>query len=135
MVLDRFGGGPGTRNYAGLKVACEAPVNIAQTENGDLFDQAAAYAFSIIQNHPYYDGNRSTGLTAALVFLGLNGCGNHKYYEPLLQEAVLYLAEQKMTRAQFANTCARRTTVPGVPGGTRSKLLKPGVRAELAHIS
>lgn len=102
MALDRFGGRPGTRNYAGLKVACEAPVDIAQTENGDLFDQAAAYAFSIIQNHPYYDGNRSTGLTAALVFLGLNGCGNHKYYEPLLQEAVLYLAEQKMTRAQFA---------------------------------
>jgi death-on-curing protein len=102
MVLDRFGGQAGTRNYAGLKLACEAPVAVAHDENGDLFEQAAAYAFSIIQSHPYYDGNKRTGLTAALVFLGLNGYGNHKYYEPLLQEAVLYVAEQKMTRAEFA---------------------------------
>jgi hypothetical protein len=63
----------------------------------------AAYAFSIIRDHPYYDANRRTGLMAALVFLGLNGCGNHKYHEPLLQEAVFYLADQKLTRVEFAD--------------------------------
>jgi death-on-curing protein len=102
LVVDRFGGKPGTRDYTSLKMACEAPLNVSRDENGDLFDQAAAYASSIIQNQPYHDGNRRTGLTAALVFLGLNGYGNHKYYEPLLQEAVRYLAEQKMTRSEFA---------------------------------
>lgn len=50
---------------------------------------------------------------AALVFLGLNGCGNHKYHEPLLQEAVFYLADQKLTRVEFADyfkTRVRRGT-------------------------
>jgi death-on-curing protein len=103
MVLERFGGQSGTRNYASLKLACEAPVDVAYEENGDLFEQAAAYAFSIIRDLPYYDGNRRTGLMAALVFLGLNGYGNHEYYEPLLQEAVLYLADQKLTRVEFAH--------------------------------
>jgi death on curing protein len=103
MVLERFGGQAGTRNYASLKLACKAPIQIARDENGDLFEQAATYASSIILNHPYYDGNRRTGLMAALVFLGLNGCGNHKYYEPLLQEAVLYLADRKLTRVKFAD--------------------------------
>ena len=103
LALERFGGQAGTRNYAGLKLACEAPVQVANEKNGDLFDQAAAYTFSIIRYHPYYDGNRRTGLIAALVFLGLNGYGNHRYYGPLLQEAVSYLADQKLTQAEFAH--------------------------------
>ena len=38
-----------------------------------LFEQAAAYAFHICQNHPFIDGNKRTALAAALVFLDLNG--------------------------------------------------------------
>jgi len=38
-----------------------------------LFDQAAAYAFHICQNHPFIDGNKRTALACALVFLDLNG--------------------------------------------------------------
>jgi len=34
---------------------------------------AAAYAFHIAQNQPFIDGNKRTGLLAALVFLDLNG--------------------------------------------------------------
>jgi death-on-curing protein len=102
LALERFGGQAGTRNYAALKLACEAPINVAHHENGDLFEQAAAYAFSIVRSRPYYDGNRRTGLMAALVFLGLNGYANHKYYEPLLQEAIVYLADQKLTQSEFA---------------------------------
>ncbi len=33
---------------------------------------AAAYLFHIVRNHPFIDGNKRTGLMAALVFLGLN---------------------------------------------------------------
>ena len=39
----------------------------------DLFEQAAAYAFHICQNHPFVDGNKRTALATALVFLHLNG--------------------------------------------------------------
>ena len=34
---------------------------------------AAAYMFHIVQNHPFLDGNKRTGLIAALTFLDLNG--------------------------------------------------------------
>jgi death-on-curing protein len=34
---------------------------------------AAAYAFGLVQNHPYRDGNKRIGLLAMVTFLGLNG--------------------------------------------------------------
>ena len=39
----------------------------------DRFEMAAAYAFHLCQNHPFFDGNKRTGLACALVFLELNG--------------------------------------------------------------
>jgi death-on-curing protein len=41
--------------------------------HSDLFEMAAAYAFHIAENQPFVDGNKRTGLNAALVFLDLNG--------------------------------------------------------------
>ena len=41
--------------------------------HNDLFEQAAAYAFHICQNHPFIDGNKRVALASALVFLDLNG--------------------------------------------------------------
>ncbi len=34
---------------------------------------AAAYMFHIVSNHPFVDGNKRTGLMAALVFVDDNG--------------------------------------------------------------
>ena len=34
---------------------------------------AVAYLYHIVRNHPFVDGNKRTGLVAALVFLSLNG--------------------------------------------------------------
>jgi death on curing protein len=39
----------------------------------DLYEMSAAYLFHIIQNHPFHDGNKRTGVVAALVFLEING--------------------------------------------------------------
>jgi death on curing protein len=33
---------------------------------------AAAYLFHLVQNHPFVDGNKRTGLLSTLVFLALN---------------------------------------------------------------
>ncbi len=38
-----------------------------------ITDKAAVYCFSIIGNHIFTDGNKRTGLEAALAFLKLNG--------------------------------------------------------------
>jgi death-on-curing family protein len=39
----------------------------------DLAEMAAAYLFHIVQNHPFVDGNKRTGIHAAAVFFMLNG--------------------------------------------------------------
>ncbi|MGH9668736.1 MAG: type II toxin-antitoxin system death-on-curing family toxin, partial [Terriglobales bacterium] len=40
--------------------------------HSDLYEMAAAYLFHIVSNHPFVDGNKRTGLAAALLFLFLN---------------------------------------------------------------
>ena len=71
----RYGGEYGILDLSLLSSALAMP---AATFGGkylhaDLFEQAAAYAFHICQNHPFLDGNKRTALASALVFLDLNG--------------------------------------------------------------
>lgn len=35
---------------------------------------AAAYLFHLVNNYPFVDGNKRTGLAACLVFLKVDGC-------------------------------------------------------------
>lgn len=35
----------------------------------DIFEMAAAYAYHIIKNHPFIDGNKRTGMATAIMFL------------------------------------------------------------------
>ena len=39
----------------------------------DLFTKAAALMDSLIRNHPFVDGNKRTGISAAGLFLRING--------------------------------------------------------------
>jgi death-on-curing protein len=42
-------------------------------EATDLPVLAAAYAFGLVNNHPYRDGNKRIGFLAMVTFLGING--------------------------------------------------------------
>ncbi len=61
----------------------------------------AAYAFHIAQNQPFVDGNKRTGLAAALVFLDLNGL-EVRDPEGLLHGAMLDLAERRLDKEGLA---------------------------------
>ncbi|MFA6033756.1 MAG: type II toxin-antitoxin system death-on-curing family toxin, partial [Myxococcota bacterium] len=67
----------------------------------DLFQMAAAYAFHLAQNQPFIDGNKRTGLYAALVFLRLNGF-SVKPASDRLYQAMLDIAEHKLDKAGLA---------------------------------
>lgn len=70
----QHGGTPGIRNEGLLESALARPRQIfAYEPEADIARLAAAYAWSIIQNHPFVDGNKRTGLVACRVFLRLNG--------------------------------------------------------------
>lgn len=74
VILEQFGGSPGVRDEGLLESAVAAPQATAfgQSPFADVIEIAAAYLFYICRNHPFVDGNKRTGMTAAIVFLRMN---------------------------------------------------------------
>ena len=74
-LLQATGGTPAIRNLAALESAIAQPK--ATFAGADLYptlaEQAAALGFSLIQNHPFVDGNKRVGHAAMETFLMLNG--------------------------------------------------------------
>ena len=71
--IAEHGGDLGIRDHAVLDSALSRPRNQVAYGNPTVFDLAAGYAFGIVQNHPFIDGNKRTGFVAAYVFFALNG--------------------------------------------------------------
>src|SRR5439155_24588413 len=69
--------------------------------HGSVEEQAAAYLFHLVRNHPFVDGNKRTGLVAMLAFLGLNGRRLEAPDDDLMA-LVLGVAEGRTTKAEIA---------------------------------
>jgi death-on-curing protein len=67
--LAEHGGRPGIRDLGLLESALARPLNRAAYAEATVFDLAAAYAFGIVRNHPFVDGNKRVALLAAAMFL------------------------------------------------------------------
>ena len=74
-LLQASGGAPGIRDFGTLESAIAQPkatfggVDLYPT----LVEKAAALAFSLVQGHPFVDGNKRVGHAAMETFLVLNG--------------------------------------------------------------
>lgn len=99
--LAEHGGSPGVRDAGLLSSALARPQNQAAYGNPSVFDLAAAYAFGIIRNHPFVDGNKRTAFLAAYVFLDLNGW-ELMAHEDEAVAAVLALAAGEIQEAGFS---------------------------------
>ncbi|MFH0901755.1 MAG: type II toxin-antitoxin system death-on-curing family toxin [Pseudomonadota bacterium] len=108
LQLARYGGVDGLRDRGLLESALAQPqatFDGAFVHDG-LFVMAAAYLFHIVQNHPFVDGNKRTGLLATLVFLDLNGI-SITHGSPGLYELTLGVAEGRVTKTAAAETLRR----------------------------
>ena len=103
-LLRSFGGSPGIRDLS----LPESAMAIPESGSDDVFfhefpfEMAAAYAFHIVKNHAFEDGNKRTGLAAALVFLEINDyavMGGEKE----LEIATRQLASGTIDKNIFAN--------------------------------
>lgn len=108
MQLARYGGTDGLRDQGLLESALSQP---QATFGGDfvhdgLFAMAAAYLFHIVSNHPFVDGNKRTGLLAALVFLDLNGIAIERESETLYN-LTMAVAQGRADKEEVAATLAR----------------------------
>jgi len=71
--LAQFGGAAGVRDEGLLDSALGKPLNLFAYGKPSLFDLAASYAYGIVKNHPFLDGNKRSGFIVAVTFLELNG--------------------------------------------------------------
>ena len=74
-VIEQSGGSIGLRDLAALESAVAQPHMTfgGQELYPTVVEKAAAIGFSIIQNHPFLDGNKRTGHAVMELFLVLNG--------------------------------------------------------------
>lgn len=70
--LQIFGGATGVRDNGALESALGRPLNKWLYENAELPELAAAYAYGIVRNHPFIDGNKRAGFVAMIGFLLMN---------------------------------------------------------------
>lgn len=71
--LAEHGGLAGTKDEGLLESAMARPLNKQAYGEIDLCALAAAYAYGIVRNHPFADGNKRTAWIIARLFLSLNG--------------------------------------------------------------
>ncbi len=103
------GGSRGIRDAGLLESALARAQNKAAYGVSSLFDLAAAYAYGIIMDHPFVDGNKRTGFLAAYVFLDLHGW-HLEAPEAEAVGAVLALATRQMDEAEFSQWLKRYAT-------------------------
>jgi death-on-curing protein len=110
--IDRYGGEDGIRELSLLESAvAQARASFGgEPLHSDVFEMAAAYLYHIVQNHPFVDGNKRTGLVSALMFLDFNDmdvvAGPGDLYD--LTMAVACGQQGKVQVAEFFRSAACR---------------------------
>jgi death on curing protein len=101
--LREHGGLPGVRDENVLESAlARAHQKWHYADPTDVPTLAAAYAFGLVKNHPYRDGNKRIGFLAMLTFLGLNGYDFSATDAEVVTE-ILALADGTVSEEALAN--------------------------------
>lgn len=74
-MVSQFGGLHGVKDINMLRLAIGRPQMSVGFQDAykSIFDKAAAMFHSVINNHPFLDGNKRTSLFSAILFLEYNG--------------------------------------------------------------
>jgi death-on-curing protein len=97
-----------------LESALGRPQNIAayDPDAASISRLAAAYAFGIVSNHPFVDGNKRTGLVVAFTFIEINGgavtAREEDAYQAFLALAAGEIDERQLTDWFLANSSSQR---------------------------
>lgn len=102
-MSETYGGSAGLRDRGLLESALAQPQASfgGQLVHDGLFAMAAAYLFHVVSNHPFIDGNKRTGMLAAIVFLDVNGIAIDHPSEDLY-ELTMGVAEGRIEKSAIA---------------------------------
>jgi death-on-curing protein len=100
-ALAAHGGAAGVRDMGLLDSALARPQNLFAYGQAEVAALGAAYAFGIVRNHPFVDGNKRTAFMTAVFFLELNG---HRFVAGEVDATLrtLALAANEIGEAEFA---------------------------------
>jgi len=101
-LIAKTGGMDGVRDKNLLDSALKAPF---QTFGGnelypDVYDKASQLCYSLIENHPFADGNKRIGVHLTLLFLKLNDA-EIEYTHKELSDFGLSVASGKMSKDEI----------------------------------
>lgn len=102
-LLEEMGGKPGIRDLGMLKSALARPKATFDRKAlyPGLFARASALMESLINNHPFLDGNKRTGISTAGIFLQINGWRLVATSDEL-ESVTLQIAKKELTREELA---------------------------------
>lgn len=93
-LIRRYGGATGIRDAGALESALHRP----QTGYYDtIIDEAAALLESLVQNHPFVDGNKRVAFAVVDVFLRINGYVIAGSSSRLLESFIALIENQKFS--------------------------------------
>jgi death-on-curing protein len=110
--LREHGGLTGVRDENLLESALAQPRQTWHYRTAtDIPRLAAAYAFGLVKNHPYRDGNKRIGFLAMVTFSGVNGDAFEGTDEEVVTQFVA-LAAGKVSEDELATWIRSRSTPP-----------------------
>lgn len=134
--ISKSGGTLGLRDEGLLESALNRPVNLYHYSDvaPDVTELAAAYAYGIVRNHPFLDGNKRTALIACQAFLKLNrfqivATQSEKY------DKMMKLAEGMLSEEELADWIAERTVPVEEESQTGRRLQEDAtdIEADIRH--
>jgi death on curing protein len=110
--LIEHGGKQGFKDESLLEAALMRPRHKAVYASLEIFDLAAAYAWGIVRDHPFSDGNKRVALVICETFLELNGylleAADEECVRVFLEMAAGDLSESEM--AHWIKTNSKKAT-------------------------
>lgn len=105
--IEEHGGSHGIRDRGLLESAvAQQTQSFGGVElHSTLAEKVSAVGYSLIANHPFFDGNKRIGLAVIELTLRMNGC-NLGCSDDVLEKTVLEVAKSNMSRSQLAEWIA-----------------------------
>lgn len=109
MLIAEHGGLSGVRDSSLLESALERPKNkFYYNPHITIYECAASYAYGIVKNHPFADGNKRTGAVSMALFLKKNGF-DITMSEKEMVLYILALAEGSKSEQEIADWLKKNT--------------------------
>ena len=88
-----------------MESAIAAAQNLRHYGSGDVYEVAAAYALHLAESQAYFDGNKRTGVQAAVVFLEACGVdtGPLQSAQGQTYDLMIKIAAHEAGRSDFAD--------------------------------